>query len=245
MKPLIFTCCVLFTLGLTSCYSIIGTTAGLHRKTVDVTELTVPNKQVAFVGMRHLGKKAYYADVKAVVERYQNLGYTPYLESIKRIGTNGEDMKVDTICLMKLRKITTMDLSRGYSKQQRTVFDKLVTTHNLIDQPKYTDLGVKKMLIMDIDYVTLIKYFELKYFEVTLDSCDLATPLGTRYKCSPFRPEWRRTFTDDVVLDIRNKYLTQQILTSSDDKILVIYGKGHLKGLKKELAFQTAMVAKK
>ena len=54
-----------------------------------------------------------------------------------------------------------------------------------------------------------------------------------------------RTFTDDVVLDIRNKYLTQQILTSSDDKILVIYGKGHLKGLKKELAFQTAIAKKK
>jgi hypothetical protein len=233
MKPyLIFFC--LSCLGLQSCVSLLGKIAGLDRTTAKVSTIKTTNKDVSFVQMAHLGKREFYKDVEKHIIDYQNKGYVMFLEGSPQ-NDSGKTTPIDTLAMKKLRKITNTDFSLSYTNHPLSGVQELVKKYELIDQPSYSVLGVKNGKYVDMLYPKTIDYFEKKYGLVVLDSCDISTPLAQKYKCS-YLKELSGKFIREIMIDLRNKHLAEQIRQSNDNKILVIYGKRHLKGLRKELA---------
>ncbi|MCF6169741.1 MAG: hypothetical protein L3J66_02020 [Bacteroidales bacterium] len=67
--------------------------------------------------------------------------------------------------------------------------------------------------------------------EVKLDSCDFATSLDSTYTCS----KKLKGKLNPIIVDYRNQQLVNRIIQSKSDKIAVVYGEIHIKGLKELL----------
>ncbi|SFU37478.1 hypothetical protein SAMN05216480_10238 [Pustulibacterium marinum] len=79
----------------------------------------------------------------------------------------------------------------------------------------------------------MISLFEQKYGVIKLAKCDYNTELSSfKYKCPKVKKELTEKFKSEFILNLRNEKLVNEIKTSSDSKILVVYGAGHLKGIK-------------
>ena len=47
--------------------------------------------------------------------------------------------------------------------------------------------------------------------------------------------KFRKFFLNEIILDRRNKLIAETLINSSDKKIIMIYGKMHLKGIREYL----------
>ena len=81
----------------------------------------------------------------------------------------------------------------------------------------------------------MIDFYESKYKRVILDTCYIKTSLGNIYKFETTQNSERKIFTNEIILDKRNKLIAETLVNSSDKKIIMIYGKMHLKGIKQYL----------
>ena len=81
----------------------------------------------------------------------------------------------------------------------------------------------------------MIDFYESKHKRVILDNCDIKTPLGNIYKCETSQNSERKIFTNEIILDRRNKLNAETLVNSSDKKIIITSGKMHLKGIKEYL----------
>lgn len=232
----------MLSLCLQSCYAILGELAGFNAKTVKEKKVEMPGKDVKYVGMMHLAKKEFYNNVAENVNKYQDQGYIMYLEGTPDT-INGVKVHFDTTAIKKLRKILGNDLSRSYSEHQNSEVQKIIKKFELVGQPKYKDLAVRSYTYADIPYFEMVEQFEKRHGEVVLDSCDLVTPLGARYKCS-VSTGLRQKFSKEIMQDLRNQKLAEKIINSTDKKILIIFGKAHFKPLRKEIKKQLAAAKK-
>jgi hypothetical protein len=81
----------------------------------------------------------------------------------------------------------------------------------------------------DIEYKALISLYEQKYGPITFDSIDLYTPLNAKYDRDKIpRKQW-----NSVAVNARNDHLAELLKNSPDKKILILYGKGHIAGVKR------------
>lgn len=233
---------IILTLSLTSCASMFLEKAlekvGIFDDKAMIENLEHSRKNLLFIGMHHIGRKEFYDDVSKKVDSLQNDGFVVYYEFVKKNETN--DSITNDIYKKKLRKLTGLKNTKYYDSLTKKIGGKYKYKgdFNLMNQPKYMNLGVdmKTAINADVEVVTMIDEFEIKYGEIILDECDLNTKSNsTEYECDKLNSELSNKFNEEYILNFRNKYLADEINSSSHNKILVIYGKNHLEGLSKEL----------
>lgn len=190
----------------------------IKKDNVDIKTISFQKKTIKFIPMHHLGKMEFYDDVKKNIQELKNNGYKVYYEKVIS-EFKGDSIQID-IVKRKFRKIkgfegTYEDVAKG------TFLDKY------INQPPYDSLGVTKDdLNVDVTYLDFINEWEKQFGTIALDSIDLKTNLNSNYKR---RPKHSKNKFYKIAIEYRNIYLVNRIKSSGDEKILVIYGKGHLK----------------
>ena len=196
----------------------------LNRKKANVYSYNLNGKEIKYIPMHHLGKKEFYDDVTSYVKRLKSEGYVVYYELISTHFTNDSLLK-DTI-RRKVRKIK--GFSGSYKDNADSTFFK-----KYVQQPDYPDLGIDSVDVRaDITYLEFINEWEKQNGKIELDSLDFNTPFD-----KPF--EKRVIYTPkqykNIVIEYRNSHLIDLIKNSDDQKILVLYGKGHQKDFKRQL----------
>lgn len=230
MKKVIHYSFIILSISLQSCLKIIAKKYELDGKTPRLEKIEIKNKDVFFLGMSHLAKNEFYDNTKLLIADLQEKGYIFYVESITEL--KNKNIPIDTFSLKKLRKLTDLDLTIRFSNSKNPYLQKLKNKYTLVDQPSYESLGVKNFKRIDYSYTELINFYEMKYKVIALDSCDLKTDIRKDYNCETLNLTDKRNFTNDIVLNMRNKLIADSLVNSGDSKIVVIYGKMHLKGIK-------------
>ena len=80
-------------------------------------------KDVVFVGIRHLGDKKYYENIKKLIGNYQSQGYFVFYEGLTEKNTT------DTIVFRKFRKILPIkfNMSDIYTLNYKTVLSNVIS----------------------------------------------------------------------------------------------------------------------
>lgn len=174
--------------------------------------------------MHHLGKKVFYDDVTRKIAYYKKDGYKVYFELVKFKPL--PDSTANDLLKRKARKL------KGFSGTYKDMANESGTFKKYIQQPSYASMGVDSTDVWaDMDYASVIAVYEHKYGPIMLDSVDMHTPLKARYESNKItRKQWNK-----VAVGARNEHLAGVIKHSQDKKILIIYGKGHMKGVKRIL----------
>ena len=196
----------------------------LNKKNAKVYSYKMGDKEIEFVPMHHLGKKAFYDDIKNIVTTYKNNGYKVYYELISTDFTTDSLLK-DTI----RRKVRKLKGFNGTYKEnaQGSFFKKYV------QQPTYAEMRTTDSDIRaDVNYLQLINQWEKINSPIVLDSIDLHTSFTEKFSKSTF---YTKEQYNAIFIHYRNEYLINLIKSSPDKKILILYGAGHRKDFKKRL----------
>lgn len=205
-----------------SCISIALKTIGADTYKAEIEKIPYKNKEIYFLGTHHIGRKEFYEDVKNKVDSFRAKGYKIYFE-----GINNFDSKILTKVEkerygMKFRKI----LGFSIKNKNNDVYKKM--PKNFIFQSnKNIGIDTIKDIQADLSLDKLIDIYEKENGEVILDKCDYETPFTAVYKCS----KKSKLNFQILALDIRNNEIVSQIFKNNDDKVLIVYGKEHLKGI--------------
>jgi hypothetical protein len=236
MKKIFFYTIALLGILLQSCLSIISNKYELNSKTPKLEKINVNGKEVYFLGMAHLAKKEFYDNSKLLIEDLQKKGFIFYIESVTDL--DNKSAIIDTLSVKKIRKLIDLDLTIRYSNSKNPYLQKIKDKYDLIDQPKYEFFELKNYKRIDYSYTQLIDFYETKYEKIKLDSCDLRTEIRNPYNCETANITDRKKFTNEIILNMRNKLIVDSLLNAQDKKIVIIYGKMHLKGIKEYLKRQ-------
>jgi len=187
---------------------------------VESVDFRSNDKSVHFINMIHLGQQSFYDNVSKEIENYKKDGYVLFYEWI-------DYETADTLTLRKTKKVVGMIPSKqGYQNMiEKIKVDGVVFQDNeqFMNHSNSLDFNV------DITPQELIHKYEKRHGEIVLSSEDLNAPLYEEI-----------TFNDnknvmDIILNHRNKIVAERIQTSKYDKIIVIYGADHQKGILEEL----------
>ena len=194
------------------------------------------NKELKIIPLRHLGTPKYYDNLKEVLSKYQNLGYVVFYEFMRSNNTND-------IRQRKFRKILPLKINLD-SKEQlnykeillkkfRKIDPNFEFKQNVIPQPQYnfliTDLNNSKNV--DITIEEFVNEYERLNGAVVLDSCDYVN----NWSKSNCETNKRAKGFDKILIDYRNNNVVDNVLSATNNKILILYGEGHVKGIKKGL----------
>ena len=220
---------LLFCLLLVSgCKFTKGVNSMLSKK-VKPIYYTYEDKTIIFTPLVHFGQKEFYENLRTALVDWKKDGYTIFYESI---GSGQSYLGLDSISYDKLqrefRRINGGNATaEDYAEDLQKVFKKGVS------QPVYKDLGIDSTdLNVDVSLVDLINKFEELYSEIKLDSCDYATHLDSSYSCSK---GLKMKKLEPVYVDYRNTAVVEKIIKSDFNKMVVLYGAAHIKGMKKLL----------
>ena len=236
MKKIILRSIIIVLLFLQSCLPFVAKKLQLDAKNPSIEKLQINEKEVYFMGMSHLAKKEFYDNTKLLVKEFQSKGFVFYVEAITELDKT--KFILDTFYAKKFRKLTEIDLTIRYSMSENLLLQKLKTKYNLIDQPKYDSFGMKNFKRVDFNYTELVDGYENKFEKIVLDSCDLRTDIGKPYNCQKSSLLKRMNFRNELVFKSRNKLITDSILNSNDKRIVIVYGRRHLDGIKEILVNQ-------
>lgn len=198
----------------------------MNKKHVTVYNLQAPGKTVKMIPIVHFSTNSFYDDLKEKVLKYKKAGFVVYYEQIKatRDSFNLSDEEYYTL-RRKYRKISNGGAFRQNYNELRRAFK------NKRAQPLYKDLGITSSDVnADIRISDLVNQYELRYGTIQLDSCDIHTSFKEQYTCNGSHHNLK-----PIRIDYRNQYLATMIKNSPDKKILIVYGYGHKKGIKKLL----------
>jgi hypothetical protein len=228
MKATIF---VVLVLTLVGCKSTLVNYAlekkGVYDDKITINKFSKEDSEIVFFQMAHIGTELYYKDAKTKVDSLEKLNFYFYFEKVK------SDKSKDTI-IRKSIKITGIPLQRnGYM----TSLDSILKVKNislkkkLISQPEYPILGLSESNSDNVDLTLkeIVDYYEKKYSVIYLEPCDFEVSVYENPKC-PLK--LTKEVHDDLTLTSRNNYVLQTISEEKRKKIAIIYGKGHLKGIK-------------
>lgn len=234
MKNIKIILIVLLSLALISCKSYLFN-KGLEKNEaynprIQLTKVENNTKEVVFLPMKHFAAKEFYNDVKSKIDSLKKIGFYFFYESVNA-------SVEDETTLRKLRKINGMPISKpglGYMYLIDSVY-KFKLKRELIDQPKYKELGVDSLLgkRVDLSLKEIITVYESKYGEIKLEACDFESPVYEKTTCSNNKPE--RKIIDDLLLTQRNQKIVNEVLSHKQLKIAMIYGEEHFKEIKEAL----------
>lgn len=208
---------------------------GVYDEEINPIVYSNDEKDVVLLGMHHIGKRSFYDDVKFKVDSLRDLGFHFLYESV--MYESDFPKKQQQIYDMKYRKLTGFHLGKnGYlDTVTNTIAGKVKVNkkHKLVNQPRYTKLGLDLLVDEKADFPLniLIDKYETEFGVIELDECDYKTKLEEVYKCTV----WTRGVKDYVIKDVRNEEIVNKILSSNNNKIAVIYGKAHFEGVVKIL----------
>lgn len=212
---------VLISIMLFSSCGTISTIKRLNTTEVQFYDYKSDDKSIRFVEMIHIGKKEFYENVRNQVEKSKKDGYVLFYEYIDFDQATDEEKR-------KTKKMAGFVPSpEGYERELKSLIEKgYVTQKNEL----FLNLVNNKDFNVDITPNQLIEEYEKKYGEIILTSEDLNTPIDEKIS-----PTISKKNMQSIVLDYRNNYLAAKIEESSFDKIIILYGAQHRKGLIKEL----------
>jgi len=198
----------------------------MHRKNPKESKIVTGEKEIHFIPIVHYGQKVFYARLKDKVVNYKKEGFTVYYEqTINRFEKlNVSREQYDTI----KRKYRKMTGGQGHSRQDYqgglgSVFKRMCV------QPLYDSLGIAATDVnADVTSIQMENEYERLYGKISLDSFDFKTPLDSPYACSK-----QKNSLKPVILDFRNRNLADMLERAPQHKIVVLYGKNHIKPVKK------------
>jgi hypothetical protein len=223
---------VLLVLSLILVYScsISKSVKAIYNENVKPQYFSFENKSIIFTPLAHFGQEQYYSNLKDSLIEWKKQGYIIFYEGILH---SPKDMGVDSIQAdIALRKWRRMLGGDGATREDYADLSDVKIFKNAVAQPEYIDLGIDSSdFNADITLISIVEQFEKRYNVITLDSCDLATSLDSTYTCGK-KPKGNLT---PIILDYRNEKLIEKIIASDHNKIAVLFGGAHIKGLKKLL----------
>ena len=225
---------ILIILSLFSCKSSLVNYAlekrGVFDEEVKVVSFSNNEHNVVFIPMVHVSTKLFYDDVNTKIDSLKKLDYFFYFEKIKASGKN------DTIIRKSMKLIELPVMKQGYKSLIDSILlkNKIKLKKEIIDQPKYEKFGLDSLNSKNVDLsmVEIINYYEKKYQPIILEPCDFENEIYEKPKC-PLKLS--KEINDDVVLNSRNMEVIKELSTETRKKIAIIYGKGHLVGIREEL----------
>lgn len=213
-----------------SCMSMALSVMGINKKEAGMSVYSNGTKTVAYIPMKHIGPMEFYANVKRRVDSLQKEGYIVFMESVRVTDSLTTEQK-DTL-KRKVRRLMGVTLGKGGyldTINRKLMGRKFSNKKGLVNQPKYTKLGVDTTTgrIVDVPMNVMIREYEKKYGKIMLDECDFSTPFGDKYACG----HESRSQANNLILDYRNRHLADAIIAEKHNKIAVLYGAAHEKGL--------------
>ena len=193
------------------------------------------NKEIAFLGIRHLGHKMYYENIKKEITNYQNQGYFVFYEGL----TNKD---IDTLILRKFRKTLPLKFNMDdiYVLNFKIVLTNFISDKipnfkfpdNIIHQPAFNLLisNSLKSQNIDVSFANFVKTYEEMFGIIVLEDCDFKDK-WTNTECYPVPHKYK----NKIFIDYRDEFLVKNIITSKKRKILIIYGEDHYKGISENL----------
>lgn len=206
---------------------------GAYNDKIQLEKMTKLNKEVVFFPMVHIGTELFYEDVINKIDSLENLGYVTYYEEVKSSPN-------DTIDLLKLRKILGFAVpqkDKGYMALIDSTY-KFKLKKKLISQPSNNNLGIDSLTGRNVDLTLkeVITEYERKFGEIKLAQCDYKTSYNQKTICKD-KPISKSSL-NEVFIDFRNKNVVNQLVADEHHKIIVVYGKKHFIGIKKDLINQ-------
>lgn len=187
-----------------------------------VSTIDLTGKTVSFIPLAHASSAGFYENVRDLVLEYKTKGYKIYYEQVRSEKRSIADSTTKDTTRLKFRKMIGVEPTR----ESYSILKKLVPA--LVVQPPYKDLGVSDSDInADVTTRQMVDKYEELYGEIRLTACDFETQLGTIiYPCE-------KLVNDNkvVIIDFRNRYVADLIKNAKDNKILVLYGADHIKGI--------------
>lgn len=237
---------------LMSCSAIVNSymkSMGIYDNEVKFEKMQNHEKEVIFIPNRHMGTPVYYKNLKLAIDSLTNDGYFIFYESIKPDVLENSD---DTLQLMqqalKLRKALGSSLSNISS--DGGIFDTINHTMKVGKR----EIKLKEKIIMepsaekkglvnnpnaentDVTLGAILNEYEKRFGEIILTDCDFNTPMNEPYHCeNENAAEDRKKIYNEIIIDFRNQNLVNEVLESDKNKIVVIYGSNHIKGMKELL----------
>lgn len=198
----------------------------MKKEQARVYRFTYRDKEISFIPMHHVGKQGFYDDVGNQVAIHKVAGYRVYYELISK--ECACDSLENDRYRRKLRKI----LGGGLNYKER--FEQAGVFKNYIQQPDYRIMNTDSSDVRaDIDIRAFIDEWEKVNSPIILNRQDSLVPLD-----KPFDRNLRFTWKefDRVASVYRTNVLLDMVKSSASKKILVLYGKGHLKLFREGLA---------
>ena len=198
----------------------------MNSESVTNLHWTNGSKDVIFIPMIHVGKAEFYVNVMMQIDSFKRNGYTVYYEGVRKyLGADSAEQRTNRI---KLRKIIGFELdSTGYS----SVIESTGLLKGKIAQPNWKTMGIDTSVDRntDITYQQLIGEYERRHGEIKTVQLDEQVKLkpGESY------PSWLlvpREQAWSVITGYRDQVLASHIDTSSNQKILVVFGLAHAEG---------------
>lgn len=226
---------ILISLG--ACDSLWLRFSGVLEESPDLEILENGNKRLVYLPIHHVGREVYYQKIARISDSLQAEAYTMFYE---QVGSEIRDAESFYLVGKKFRKLTgSFNAGNGYLDTLNHKIGEVSYNpkYRLMNQPDLPGLGIDTSVAIRADVLLeeLIAAFEAKHGLIELDSCDLATDLESEYNCSPVDKELQEDFRDNFILGMRNSALAKRIQESEAQKIYVIYGASHFKGLREEL----------
>ncbi|MFC7357268.1 hypothetical protein ACFQO1_06190 [Jejudonia soesokkakensis] len=208
---------------------------GIFEDEVKLIKLKKDNNEIAFIPIHHAGTREFYNDVTKKIDSLEAIGYFMYWEKIK--SKKMDSTKADTVS-RKLRKITGI---YTFGNDFVSVLDTLTKNKlhklkkQLINQPSYWDLGIDSLNSKNADATVeqILEFHDEKYGKVVLEPCDFETKITEKSSCQNL--ENHKDISDDIIINFRNQIVLEELDKEIKNKIAIVYGRGHLEGIKKGL----------
>ncbi|MGB6092468.1 MAG: hypothetical protein WBF83_01765 [Moheibacter sp.] len=216
---------------------------GVFDKEIKIHKVQNEKKEIIFFPMIHMGTQEFYDDVKIKIDSFKRAGFYFFLEGLGtgELSTKDDTMKLDTLA-RKFRKISGKSLS--FIASDGGVFDTInneIVIRNkryklkekLIKQPSFLKLGINETdgRKVDVIFSDMMDEYEKKYGQIELEECDFQTMINEKYDCEYNNSQNGKKLWDEIILDYRNHNVANEISKEKHNKIAIIYGSAHVKGI--------------
>lgn len=216
MKKIIL---LFFAFTLTSCACTMFRVFNYQKSISKYKKVLVKdNREIIYLANAHLGSEKYFEEIKDFINQKRKEGYIIYYEGLTREDIENQPLQ-DTLN-MKFRKLLGYNLKGGYADEENKSLPKCFKKY--VGQTK-TNTGINEVTDINVDLSLnrLLDLYEAKYGKIKLDEYDFSTPLNETYKCDHLNAEYV------ISHEFRDEYLTDKLLNSKDEKIVLLYGKAH------------------
>ncbi len=211
---------LLLIVSLSSCTTIMVTRM-LNSREARYIEYTNGTKTLRYIPMIHVSQPEFYQDVVSKIDSFQKEGYVLFYEEVS--------MKNEPDSMMqKFRKIMGFIPNKdGYKEKLKPLLERGYVVQNndtFLRRTNAPDIRA------DVSVSDMITHFETLYGTIELTETDRTTPLKESVPSN-----YSKKQRNSLILDYRNQVLSHMLDTTRFDKILLLYGALHEKGVFQEM----------